>query len=256
MTKEMFNISPLNQEYSTILVIPCYNEELRINEGAYLEFLTAHKDYLLIFVDDGSTDNTRKIIERVISKTDNLVVVACGRNTGKGAAVRVGILHALNTHLSPYIGFADADLSTPLVEFGAFQEEMERNERIAIVLGSRVQMLGKNIRRNLIRHWIGRVIATIICKVLDEPVYDTQCGAKLFSRKAASELFREPFLSKWLFDVEVLARHKNMQGKELFRGTVIEVPLDNWTEKENSKLRYGHIFRILMDLRKIKKHYF
>jgi dolichyl-phosphate beta-glucosyltransferase len=117
-------------------------------------------------------------------------------------------------------------------------------------------MLGKEIRRNLLRHWISRVIATIICKVLDEPVYDTQCGAKLFSWPVASGLFKERFLSKWLFDVEILARHKKASGETAFRTTVIETPVSRWTEKKESKLRYSHILRILLDLYRINNYYF
>jgi dolichyl-phosphate beta-glucosyltransferase len=245
----------LKEKYTTILVVPCYNEEYRINEAAFYDFLIGHPDHLLVFVDDGSTDNTGSVISKVSSRTGNLVVLTCKRNIGKAAAVRVGILHALENYEAAYIGFADADLSTPLAEFAVFEKEFEKNKAICIVLGSRVQMLGRDIHRNLLRHWISRIVATIICKVLDEPLYDTQCGAKLFSWEVAGNLFKDPFLSKWLFDVEILARHKKINGKEFFRTSVIESPVSRWTEKKQSKLHYSQLLRILIDLRKINKHY-
>lgn len=237
-------------------MVPCYNEEYRIDENAYLDFLTTHPDYLLIFVNDGSTDNTRQVIDQVLSRAGNIAILTCPGNTGKAEAVRYGTLHALKNYEASYIGFIDADLSTPLGEIASFEKEIETNKDISIVLGSRVQMLGKNIQRNLLRHWISRVIATIICKVLDEPVYDTQCGAKLFAWPIAGSLFEEPFLSKWLFDVEILARHKKTNGDAPFRNTVIEHPVNQWTEKKQSKLRYSHILRILLDLYRINNRYF
>jgi dolichyl-phosphate beta-glucosyltransferase len=238
------------------LVVPCYNEEYRIDENAYFDFLTTHPDYLLIFVNDGSTDNTRQVIDQILSRVDNIAVLTCSGNIGKAETVRYGVLHALENYEARYIGFIDADLSTPLVEIPSFEKEIEKNEGISIVLGSRVQMLGKDIQRNLLRHWISRFIATIICKVLDEPVYDTQCGAKLFSYRVAGPLFKERFLSKWLFDVEILARHKKITGDAQFRSTVIESPLSQWTERKESKLHYSHILRILIDLYRINNRYF
>jgi glycosyltransferase involved in cell wall biosynthesis len=246
----------LKKQYTTILIVPCFNEALRISVTDYLDFATRHPDHLLLFVNDGSTDKTEDIIRSMLSQAVNLDVHTYPANQGKGEAVRNGVQYALDTYQFTYIGFVDADLSTPLSEFLSLQNVLEHNPPIKIAMGARVQMLGKNIKRNLFRHWFSRIIATLICKVLDEPVYDTQCGAKLFTQPAAADLFKEKFLSKWLFDVELLARHKRKYGDKQFKTTVVEMPVSNWTEKEDSKLRYHHVFRILFDLFKINKHYF
>jgi hypothetical protein len=92
--------------------------------------------------------------------------------------------------------------------------------------------------------------------VIKEPVYDTQCGAKLFSKQAAEELFQDKFISKWLFDVELLSRYKAKYGSARFRETIVEIPVNRWTEKQDSKLRYHYFFRILYDLMRIRKRYF
>lgn len=175
---------------------------------------------------------------------------------GKGEAVRQGILHSFHQFDFDYIGFADADLSTPLNEFYAFRSKMQEDKNICIVLGSRVQMLGKNIQRNLFRHWFGRIIATGIGKVINEPVYDSQCGAKLFSKEIAKELFEEVFISKWLFDVEILSRYKRKYGSEAFNKNITEIPVSRWTEKQDSKLRYHYFFRMMYDLMRIRNKYF
>lgn len=242
-------------EFDTVLVIPCYNEEKRLDIQAFNDFLLAHPDFFLLFVDDGSRDQTGVVL-RSISSNGRFEALSLPANVGKGEAVREGVLHALKQLRFRHIGFADADLSTPLAELVAFQQIFQSNPEVKIVMGSRVQMLGKNIRRSLVRHWFSRIIATAICKVIDEPVYDTQCGAKLFERTTAEGLFAAPFFSKWLFDVEILARHKQAEGSAGFRTTIIEYPVAQWIEKPHSKIRYHHFFRIFSDLFRIRKHYF
>lgn len=237
-------------------MIPCFNEELRINEQEYLNFSGAYPDHLILFINDGSTDNTQRLVEKLISQRTNVKLFSQEKNNGKAEAVRNGIRHALDNFSFRFIGFMDADLSTPLQECLVLKKELENNPELVMVMGSRVQMLGKVIRRNLFRHWFSRIIATLICKVLDEAVYDTQCGAKLFSKSAAEKLFNDKFLSSWLFDVEILARLKKHAGHEKFKLSVKEVPVSEWTEKENSKLKYHSVFRVLLDLYKIKKNYF
>lgn len=246
----------MKETITTILVIPCFNEELRIVEQDYLDFSYAHPHHLILFVNDGSTDKTKSLIEKLASKASNIQLYSHQKNGGKAAAVRNGVSYALENYVFRYIGFMDADLSTPLSECIVLEDELENNPALEIVMSARVQMLGKTIKRNLFRHWFSRVIATLICKVLDEAVYDTQCGAKLFSKAAAERLFSEKFLSSWLFDVEILARHKNIAGTENFKHTVKEIPVSQWTEKQNSKIHYHSVFKILRDLYKIKKKYF
>ena len=214
----------------------------------------ANPDLFILFVNDGSRDKTKTILSGLSAA--NFSQVELKKNSGKGEAVRQGVNYCLANFEFEDIGFADADLSTPLIEFISFRDVMKKNEDINIVLGSRVQMLGKNIKRNLFRHWFSRVIATAICKVIDEPVYDTQCGAKLFSRSVSQQLFKEKFISKWLFDVELLSRYKKLYGSDKFKETIIEYPVKEWTEKPNSKMRYHYIFRIMADLLRIRKHYF
>ena len=246
----------MKENITTILVIPCFNEELRINEQEYLDFSGSHPDHLLLFIDDGSTDNTKPLIQKLIAQRTNVKLFSHQKNTGKAEAVRNGINHSLENYSFRFIGFMDADLSTPLGECIILKQELENTTGLQMVMGARVQMLGKIIRRNLLRHWFSRIIATLICKVLKEAVYDTQCGAKLFSKHAAEKLFQEKFLSSWLFDVEILARLKKQVGHEQFKYSVKEVPVSEWTEKENSKLKYHSVFRVLLDLYKIKKNYF
>lgn len=245
----------LLKQFSTILVIPCFNEEKRIVSSDYSEFLDRYTDFFLLFVNDGSTDGTEKTLNEISPGHNRVHVLGNVKNKGKAEAVRQGVLYSLTHYEFDYIGFADADLSTPLGEFISFKYLLQEKPEITIVLGSRVQMLGKQIYRNLYRHWFARIIATLICKILDEPVYDTQCGAKLFRRDYAALLFKEPFISKWLFDVELLARYKTRIPLK-FKDTILESAVSTWTEKEDSKLKYRYTPRILLDLLRIRQFYF
>jgi hypothetical protein len=142
-----------------------------------------------------------------------------------------------------------------LEEFNFFEQSFENSPSIDIVIGSRIQMMGKSIQRNLWRHYFSRAVATLICKVLDEAIYDTQCGVKTFRFRVAENMFKEPFISKWIFDVEILARYKMSYGTEIFRKKIIEQPVNSWIEKSGSKIRLYYLPGILIDLLKIKKKY-
>jgi dolichyl-phosphate beta-glucosyltransferase len=114
------------------------------------------------------------------------------------------------------------------------------HQKIQLVLGSRVPLLGRSIHRRTTRQLLGRGFATAASLVLRLPVYDTQCGAKLFRvTPATTGLFAEPFHSRWIFDVEILARlsHATGWGVDGTRSRLFEYPLDRWDEIAGSKLK-------------------
>jgi glycosyltransferase involved in cell wall biosynthesis len=241
--------------YKTFIVIPCYNEQERFKTDYFTKFLERETGKALLFVNDGSRDSTSAVIEQLTAQFDNASHLVLHENSGKGEAVRNGVLHAVAGYSFEYIAFADADLSAKLEELNHFENNLSANPLTDAILGSRVQMLGKYIQRNIWRHYLSRLIATFICKVLDEAVYDTQCGLKIFRKETAAAIFKDPFISKWFFDVELLARYKKMQGTEKFRERIIEIPLSSWVEKKGSKLRLYNLPWLLIDLLKIKKKY-
>src|SRR5207248_10840878 len=113
------------------------------------------------------------------------------------------------------IGFWDADLATPFSELPGFLAILESRAAIQIVIGARVRLLGRDISRRPSRHYVGRVGATLIASSLGLAVYDTQCGAKLFRvNDTMRKVFAAPFLSRWIFDVEIIARFVQMRGRD------------------------------------------
>ncbi len=239
----------------TIIVVPCYNEAHRFDESAFASALDADPALSFYFVDDGSRDRTRARLEAfAASRGERCRVIAHEMNQGKAAAVRTGLLEAFATD-ADYCGFWDADLATPLDELPRFVEILEERPLLDLAIGSRVKLLGRSIERNPLRHYLGRVAATIASLLLDLPVYDTQCGAKLFrNTPAAAKLFAEPFASGWVFDVEIIARlvrqRRDGDGPSA-EETIYEVPLYRWKDVAGSKIRPADYLRAFVDVLRV-----
>jgi hypothetical protein len=176
-------------------------------------------------------------------------------NQGKAEAVRLGMLHAAQYIPADFFGFWDADLSTPLSELHLLSDGFTRDPSPVAVFGSRVKRLGTDIVRKSSRHYLGRVFATAASLIVGLPVYDSQCGAKLFRKEYVVPLFSEPFLTAWLFDVEILARMRRNYGVEHTTRRIYEAPLNEWKEVGGSKLRFTHTLKAPIDLLRIYRAY-
>lgn len=234
------------------LVVPCYNEAERLDARRFTEFASASPEVRLVFVDDGSTDATATVLERVRAAVpDRVAVLRLEANGGKAEAVRRGVLHALDGGCC-WVGFWDADLATPLDAVATFTAVLEHRPEVEMVVGSRVQLLGRRIARRPARHYLGRAFATAASLVLGLPIYDTQCGAKLFRASGATRaLFVEPFATRWLFDVEILARLIRERRRTALpqpESIVYELPLAEWRDVAGSRLRARDFARAVVDL--------
>lgn len=208
-----------------------------------------------MFVNDGSTDSTLSVLQRLADNSpEKIQTLSLPVNSGKAEAVRQGILAALKAG-AKIVGYWDADLATPLSEIDRFLKKMYDDKEIQIICGTRVKRLGGSIERHWYRHYFGRILATLISYLLDLPTYDTQCGAKMFNGRLATELFREPFISSWLFDVEILARSIGILGKENMILSSYEIPLTSWRDVGKSKIKLSYLPQIPCDLIKIAHHY-
>lgn len=233
-----------------VLVVPCYNEEKRLDLEAFAK--DAQGDVQVLFVDDGSKDQTVARIENFIRGKDHLHLHRCPKNGGKAAAVREGMLQVLKDPVlskATWVGFWDADLATPLWEVPHMMKYVDMyTQKVDAVWGSRVYRLGSKIVRSPMRHYLGRGFATVISILLRVESYDSQCGAKLFRREWVETAFQENFLSNWIFDVEILLR---LKGRFL-----VEYPLIQWEDVPGSKVKvHKEILRVFRDILKIRKKY-
>jgi glycosyltransferase involved in cell wall biosynthesis len=239
---------------NVVICIPCYNEEKRLNVRAFEEFTVTHEHIKFLFINDGSRDNTLKLLEKITINSNNLFLLNLEKNGGKAEAVRRGMLYAKEAFRADYVGFWDADLATPLEEILQFIKLIQEGNFDAVT-GLRLMRLGARVKRKNLRHILGRIFATVASNVLKVPVYDTQCGAKLFKEEIIPYLFTETFSTRWLFDVEILARNIQKNGTEHVITKVYEYPVFTWQDIGGSQVKLKDFVKAPWELFKIKRRY-
>ncbi len=210
------------------MVIPAYNEESRIQrtlERVRDYYEAQDYDYDVTVVSDGSSDGTNALVERFAASNPKFRLHAYSPNRGKGYATRTGMLEATGD----YILFCDADLATP-------QEETEKLLPVLlgggdVAIGSRpLRESNLEVRQPLYRELLGRTFNGVVQLLAIRGIADTQCGFKMFSRKATQEIFSRCKLNGFSFDFEAL-----MIARDLGL-SIAEVPI-RWMHQEGSKVR-------------------
>ncbi len=242
--------------YSCCIIVPCYNEGERLPITDFEKFVSNREDFAILFVNDGSSDNTQVLIDSLSNKFPGKIFsYKLNINSGKAEAVRQGFIYALQNINSDYYSYLDADLATPLEELNRLYSIISENKNWQIIFGSRFKRLGVNINRKAYRHYFGRIIATFISMILKLPIYDTQCGAKVFRKELALSLFQSEFISRWLFDVEIFARIIKQKGREAIYDIAFEEPLQQWIEVGGSKINFRDMIKVPIELLRIKRKY-
>jgi dolichyl-phosphate beta-glucosyltransferase len=240
---------------SVAIVIPCYNEASRLEVDKFKAFVDAGHPHRFVFVNDGSRDQTLEVVKGLHrDRPQSFAYIDLPKNVGKAEAVRQGLLSAFDTE-SDYLGYWDADLATPLEAILSFCEILQSRPDLEMVFGARVRLLGRSIARNPLRHYLGRMFATAASLTLGLPIYDTQCGAKLFRvSPLICSLFQQPFTTRWLFDVEIVARLIQACRRNNLRppqDLVYEFPLQTWHDVAGSKVKPLDFFQSFFDLARI-----
>ncbi len=232
------------------IIIPCYNEEKRLNLQN-IQSLVESSDVDIFFANDGSNDNTIIVLNEIKNKfPERTTIIDYQINQGKANTIYKAINHIQKENKYDYIGYFDADFSTPSQELIRMINDLIINN-YQLIFGSRVLLLNSKINRKWQRHIIGRVIITLINLKFKLGVYDTQCGAKIFSKEIISKAFSKPFYTSWLFDVEVFIRLK----RENLLQNACEFPLKEWRDVEGSKLSWKTGFKIMKELLLLNKNY-
>lgn len=237
----------------TLLVVPCYNESERLPQQRFLDYLDHCEGVDVLFVNDGSRDHTLQVLQALCQQNSRMHCLDVQPNGGKAEAVRRGMLHAVEHFQPEYVAFWDADLATPLDEVAPMVGWADKG--YDVVMGLRLMRLGARVRRKTLRHYLGRCFATVASTMLKLPVYDTQCGAKLFRASLVADLFAEPFITRWLFDVELLARYVAHYGGERAQECIYEYPLFEWQDVDGSRLKSRDFLKAPVELLKIRRHY-
>ncbi|KAG0234499.1 dolichyl-phosphate beta-glucosyltransferase [Actinomortierella wolfii] len=262
-------LKPLKQtdegeaERSLTLVIPAYNESERlpIMLKETLEYLKERSSrpslsgkpftYEILIIDDGSKDDTVKVALEWAQqqKQEDLRVVTFERNRGKGGAVMQGMQYARGE----YLLMVDADGATKFSDLDKLELEIQRIEKdgLGIAVGSRAHLVKTDavVKRSFIRNFLMYSFHLIVHILGIRGIADTQCGFKLFSRKAAQAIFPHMHVEGWVFDIEVL-----MAAQQLGI-PIVEVPVA-WQEIDGSKVSLVRdSIRMALDLLVIRLNY-
>ncbi|MGA1190712.1 MAG: dolichyl-phosphate beta-glucosyltransferase [Bdellovibrionota bacterium] len=232
--------APQTEEPFLSVIIPAFNEQRRLPPTLLdaVDFLDSlDKTYEVIVVDDGSRDGTSAVVQKFEKIRSQVRLIRLPKNYGKGHAVRTG---ALNAH-GHFILFADADGSTAISEVHRLLNAIEEGYEIAI--GSRALRSDETeVKALLLRKVIGRVFNKIVNTILLPGIADTQCGFKLFSRKAANFLFSHQQSDGFSFDLELLFLAKKT-------GLSVREIAINWENVPGSKVNLlSDSLRMFLDI--------
>jgi dolichyl-phosphate beta-glucosyltransferase len=233
---------PLNAVPRISVVIPAYNEAERIlpTVGAIAAYMSARAEpWELIVADDGSKDNTVRLLQDL--ELVNMNVLVAERNGGKGKAVRRGVMAARGD----FILFADADQSTPIEQFEMLLGPVN-NGQFGIAVGSRAELSAEETKKSLLRRAISKGLQLVVRFGFQIQVKDTQCGFKLFRRDVALDLFSRQLMDGFSFDLELLYLASKLGYK------TIEVPVE-WIDAPGSKVDATKVsLSFMVDLCKIR----
>ena len=234
---------------SFYIVIPCYNEEQRLSATKVIA-LSQHPNVLVYLANDGSTDNTSHLIQEIAAENQNINTLDFKENQGKSQTL-YRAYQALKDADFEHIGFLDADFSTSGEEFLQMEKFIRQNPKYRFIFASRISTLNNNINRSPKRHYIGRIIISLLNIKYRLCIYDTQCGAKIFDKESAAIAIEQPFITKWLFDIEIFLR---LRKRSLLKFGY-EYPLKNWNDVAGSKLSGLEGLKVIKDIYKLITHY-
>lgn len=228
------------------IVMPAYNE----GENIYSNLLKTveivdefHKNYEIVAVNDGSSDNTGTEIERASEADPHIITVSYTPNGGKGKAIKEGVLNATGD----YIAFLDSDLDLSPVHLKDFLEKMEETG-VEAVIGSKLHKdseVDYPKRRKIMS--VGYYIILLI--LFNLPVKDTQTGIKLFNADCLGKIISRIQSTGFAYDIEILANVSRSGGK------IAEMPIVLKFQRENhwGRIRINDILQVAGDTLRVFK---
>jgi dolichyl-phosphate beta-glucosyltransferase len=234
----------MNHSATLSVVVPAYNEARRLEQTIeklcrYL-LRSPFRAHEVVIVDDGSSDSTVAIAERLSEEYPSIRVIRQPENRGKGWATREGVLASRGD----YILCTDADLATPIEDVHKLIEPLEEEE-LDVAIGSRKHPDSIITPQPLPRRILGRAGNILTRTVLGLQFRDTQCGFKLYRKSAARALFQKLSMPRFSFDFEILYRAKQLGLR------VGEIGVE-WHDKPFSTVRAKDAVQAFFDVFRVR----
>jgi len=226
------------------LIVPCFNEALRF-QGEYWEILTRNEKINLIFVNDGSADGTDQILQEFCER-NRASLVSLQHNLGKAEAIREGFIQS-EIEASSAVGFLDADSAFTVETVNSFVKLFSDRQLVGdkALWSSRVKLAGRQIERSNFRHYISRVLLTLILNHYRIKIYDTQSGFKIFSKDVIDSVMNERFRTRWFVDIEILLRYRALNKIDLI---LWEEPVTSWRDVTGSRISFRNWISIALEI--------
>lgn len=234
-----------NNKIDVSIIIPAYNEEKRVGDSlAKIAGYFSNRDETIeiIVVDDGSTDGTPDVVRRMSEKYGYIRCLRNEGNMGKGFSIKRGMLDAKGQLAL----FSDADLSTPIEEYEKLKEAMVSENADVVIASRALPGSTKPVRQGFLRESMGKIFGLFVKLILGLHLSETQCGFKMFTKKAAREVFHWQTIFGFGFDPEILFIAKKRGFK------IAEVPVV-WINDFDSKLNpVADSIKMFLELLKIR----
>ena len=246
----MINLSGIS-----VMIIPCFNEENRLNIDYWKQIINERLNVHWIFINDGSTDKTIEILSELDNR-NNVSILNYSKNKGKAEAIRAGMNEALKlTQSIRLVGYCDSDCAFTSEDIFNLLDraitDIHNQKLLKVWISSRIALSGRKIIRRKNRHYLGRIIATFITMGWNSAPYDTQSGLKLFSfDRELKSAISTPFKTKWFCDLELISRILIHNPEE---NIIWEEPLNYWKDIGGSKITIRQFPKILIEIYQIKK---
>ena len=228
------------------VIIPAYNESKRITNTLLdidLYLSKQNYDYEIVVVDDGSKDNTVKVVNKLTQLVKNLRIIDNKENHGKGWVVKQGMLESFGQIRL----FMDADNATTINHFEKMIPLFEQG--CSVVIGSRDNKDATGAKQAVPQSFFKRLLGNsgnLLIQFLAVPgIWDTQCGFKAFTNNVAEDIFKRSLINRWGFDIEALALAKKLKHK------IGIIPV-NWINDPNSRVTLKGYLNTFRELFKIK----
>ncbi len=238
----------MKKEITLSIVVPAYNEEkiIKANLRKIVNYLQTRKySWEIIVADDGSVDKTARLVRNFSNKYKAIRLVKLFHNTGKGGALREGVLAAEGK----FVIFMDADLSVDLENIDKFLKELKKGSDV-VIASRRIKGAQIDIHQPWLRENMGKVFTSMTRFIIGVPLADFTCGFKGFSRKSANQIFKAALINRWAYDAEIMFLAK------IYKYKILEIPI-HWKNREDTRVKLGGVvFETLRDLIRIKAYDF